>query len=333
MKPLIRKSRKKAGLPPGSLVYTGEKSEEKVKITILDYDQDQVQEKVVETIEECLPFKDVPSVTWINITGVHKVDIIENMGELFDLHHLLQEDILNTYLRPKIEDFEGYIFIVLKMLSIDDKKNELLSEQVSIILGKNFVISFQETEGDIFEPIRDRIRNGKGRIRKRGADYLVYALIDTIVDNYFVILERLGERIEGLDEELVVNPTPETLQIIHNLKGELIFLRKTVWPLREVINILQRGESELIEDSTDLYLRDVYDHTIQVVDTIESYRDMVSGMLDIYLSSVSYRLNEVMKGLTIIATIFIPLTFLTGIYGMNFKYMPELGWYYGYPVV
>jgi magnesium transporter len=288
---------------------------------------------VVETLEDCLPFKDTPSVTWINIDGIHEVDIIENLGELFGLHHLLQEDILNTYLRPKIEDFDDYTFISLKMLSYNEKRDEILSEQTSIILGKNFVISLQETEGDIFEPIRSRIRTGKGRIRKRGADYLVYSLIDIIVDNYFVILERIGERIEGLDEELVTNPTPETLRVIHNLKGELIFLRKTIWPLREIISTLQRGESDLIEDSTQIYLRDVYEHTIQVVDTIESYRDMVSGMLDIYLSSVSYRLNEVMKVLTIIATIFIPLTFITGLYGMNFKYMPELGWVWGYPTV
>jgi magnesium transporter len=188
-------------------------------------------------------------------------------------------------------------------------------------------------EGDVFDPIRDRIRNGKGRIRKMGADYLAYALLDSIVDNYFIIMEKLGERIEFLEEELVTHPTAETLRVIHQLKREMIFLRKAVWPLREVVGGLERGESSLLKEATRIYLRDVYDHTIQVIDTIETYRDMISGMLDIYLSSISNRLNAVMKVLTIIATIFMPLTFIAGIYGMNFKFMPELEWRWGYPAV
>jgi magnesium transporter len=219
------------------------------------------------------------------------------------------------------------------MLYYDQREQEIEAEQVSLILGSNFVISFQEREGDVFTVIRDRIRTGKGRIRKAGADYLAYSLVDAIVDYYFVILEKLGEKIEGIEEELVTNPTPETLQTIHHLKRELIFLRKSVWPLREVISVLERGESALIQESTGIYLRDLYDHTIQVIDSIETFRDMVAGMLDIYLSSVSNKLNEVMKVLTIIATIFIPVTFIVGIYGMNFQYMPELGWRWGYPVV
>ena len=210
------------------------------------------------------------------------------------------------------------------MLYHDEKDNEIKSEQVSLILGRNFVISFQESEGNVFNLIKEIIRTGKGRIRKMGADYLAYALMDSIVDSYFIVLEKLGEDIEGLEEELVTNPTTETLQVIHTLKREMILLRKSVWHLREVVSILGRGESSLIKESTGVYLRDVYDHTIQVIDTIETFRDMVSGMLDIYLSSTSNRMNEVMKVLTIIATIFIPLTFIAGIYGMNFKYMPEL---------
>ena len=327
---LFRKTSKKAGLAPGTLVHDGDKKVEKAKITIIDYDATQFQEKEVETIEECFPFRDTPTVTWINIDGLHEVGIIEKIGKHFSIHPLILEDILHTGQRPKMEDFEDHIFLVVKMFYYDEKDNEIKMEQVSLLLGSNFVISFQEREGDIFNSIRERIRNHKGRIRRMKADYLGYALLDTIVDNYFIILEKIGEDIENMEEELVTRPTPETLQTIHNLKRELIVLRKSIWPLREVVNSLERGESPLINEATGVYLRDVYDHTIQVIDTIETFRDMVSGMLDIYLSSISNKMNEVMKVLTIIATIFIPLTFVAGIYGMNFEFMPELKWHWGY---
>jgi magnesium transporter len=327
---LFRKTSKRAGLSPGTLVHDGDKKVEKAKITIIDYDAAQFQEKEVETIEECFPFRDTPTVTWINIDGLHEVGIIEKIGKHFSIHPLILEDILHTGQRPKMEDFEDYIFLVVKMFYHDEKDNEIKMEQVSLLLGSNFVISFQEREGDIFNPIRERIRNHKGRIRMMKADYLGYALLDTIVDNYFIILEKIGEDIENMEEELVTRPTPETLQTIHNLKRELIVLRKSIWPLREVVNSLERGESPLINEATGVYLRDVYDHTIQVIDTIETFRDMVSGMLDIYLSSISNKMNEVMKVLTIIATIFIPLTFVAGLYGMNFEFMPELKWHWGY---
>jgi len=327
---LIKRMSKTAGLSPGTLVHIGEKKTDKAKITIIDYDEGQFQEKEVKTVEECFPFKKTPTITWINIDGIHDIEIIEKLGKQFDLHSLVLEDILNTGQRPKYEDFESHIFVVLKMLQFDKKENEIITEQVSILFGSNFVISIQEKEGDVFEPIRDRIRNAKGKIRKMGVDYLAYCLLDAIVDSYYLILEKIGDRIEGMEEELIANPTPQTLQIIHNLKRDMIFLRKSVWPLREVVSGLERGESKLIKKSTHIFLRDVYDHTIQVIDTIETFRDMVSGMLDIYLSSLSNRMNEVMKVLTIIATIFIPLTFIAGIYGMNFKYMPELGWHWGY---
>jgi len=219
------------------------------------------------------------------------------------------------------------------MLYYDKNDNEMKVEQVSLILGKNYVISFQEREGDVFNSIRERIRNNIGRIRKAGADYLIYALIDAIVDNYFIVLEGLGEKIENLEDRMISRPKPANLRVIHKLRRDLIFLRKSVWPLREVISILQRGESSLILESTNVYLRDVYDHTIQVMDTVETLRDIISGMLDIYLSSASNRMNEIMKMLTIIATIFIPLTFITGIYGMNFRYMPEIKWVWSYPIV
>lgn len=331
-KPIKKRSRK-AGLAPGTLVHIGERKAETSKITLIDYDENQFQENEVKEIGECFVFKEKPTVTWINVDGLHQVEILEKLGECYGLHPLVLEDILNTDQRPKMEDYGEYLYVVLRDLDYSDESNEIETEQISLIVGSNFVFSFQEREGDAFDPIRDRIRNNKGRIRKMGADYLAYALLDSIVDNYFIILEKLGERIEWLEEKLVAHPTDETLQSLHHLKRELLFLRKGVWPLREVISGLERVESSLINEPTRLYLRDVYDHTIQAIDTIETYRDMVSGMLDIYLSSVSNRLNSVMKVLTIIATIFMPLTFLAGIYGMNFKYMPELEWRWSYPLV
>lgn len=334
MRKLTKKRSKKAGLPPGTLVHIGEKKTEQPRITIFDYDEERFEELEARTMEACFPFKEKPTVTWINLEGIHDLDTIEKIGKCYGLHPLVLEDIVNTDQRPKAEDMGDYLYIVLKMLFYDDRRNEIVIEQVSLILGENFVLSFQEgREGDVFNPIRERIRNGKGRIRKMGADFLAYLILDSIVDHYFIILEKLGEKIEFLEEELIAQPAPETLKLIHHLKREMIFLRKSVWPLREVINTLERGESPLIKESTGIYLRDVYDHTIQVIDTVETFRDMVSGMLDIYLSSVSYRLNEVMKVLTVIATIFMPLTWIAGIYGMNFKKMPELEWYWGYPLV
>jgi magnesium transporter len=331
---LAKKRSKKAGLPPGTLVYIGEKRMEEPKISIFDYDDLHVEEKEVRAIQECFVFRDKPTVTWINVEGVHQVEMIEKLGECYGFHPLVLEDILNTDQRPKMEIYGDYIYIVLKMFCVDNAGGSTEVEQVSLILGSNFVISFQEgKKGDVFNPVRERIRGGKGLIRKMGADYLAYSLLDTIVDNYFLILEKLGERVEILEEELMAQPTTKTLQEIQKFKSEMIFVRRAVWPLREVIMGLSRKESPLIKETTEIYLRDVYDHTVQVMDTIEVYREMLSGMLDIYLSSVSNKLNAVMKVLTIIATIFMPLTFIAGIYGMNFKYMPELEWRWGYPAV
>ena len=330
----IRKRSQKTGLPPGALIHVGEQKSERTRITLLDYDEERVEEKELPRVDECLLFKEKKSVTWINVSGLHQVDLLERLNDCFGLHPLVLEDILNTDQRPKMEDFGDYLYIVLRMLDLDKKnENAIVSEQISLILGRNFVLTFQEREGDLFNPLRERIRNGKGRLRKMGPDYLVHALLDAIVDQYFVVLEKLGERIEFLEEELVTRPTPSTLQLLHQLKREMIFLRKSVWPLREVIGTLERGESSLIQASTNLYLRDIYDHTIQVIDNVETFRDMLSGMLDIYLSSISNRMNEIMKVLTIISTIFIPLTFIVGLYGMNFKFMPELESPWGYPAV
>jgi magnesium transporter len=311
----------------------GERRDNPVKLSVIKYDADNFQEKEVNSVNEAFQLKDKSSVTWLNISGVHKTEIIEQVGAHFAIHPLVLEDIASTGQRPKMEDFDEYIFVVLRMLSFDVKEKETKTEQVSLIFGRGFVISFQEMEGDVFDYIRERLRSNKGRIRKMDADYLAYALIDAIVDNYFIILENLGETIEDIEDKLVTNPSTETLRTIHDLKREMVFLRKSVWPLREVISRLERSESSLINKSTRIYLRDVYDHTIQIMDSVETFRDMLSGMLDIYLSSVSNRMNEIMKVLTVIATIFIPLTFLTGIYGMNFRYMPELELTWSYPAI
>ncbi len=325
---------KKAGLPPGALIHIGDKLTEATRITITDYDETGVREKEVRTADECRPFKDQPGVTWVQMVGLQDTNILEELGAVFGLHPLTLEDILNTDQRPKMEDFGEYIYVVLKTFyCAGDQRNDIVPEQISIVLGAGFVISFQERESDLFKSIRERIIAGKGRLRKSGADYLTYSLVDTIVDHYFGILEALGEKIEIAEEALINNPSTATLQAIQYLKRKMLFLRKSVWPLRETVNSLGRTESSLIHESSGIYFKDIYDHTIQVIDTIETFRDMLSGMLDIYLSSISNRMNEIMKVLTIIATIFMPLTFLAGVYGMNFKYMPELEWPWGYFMV
>jgi magnesium transporter len=305
--------------------------EEKSIITLLEYNEKNFNEKQLLAGDSYLAYKDSPSVVWINVDGIQQAEVIEKIGSSFGLHHLIMEDILNTGHRPKMEDFSEFVYVTLKVLGFDSSR--VVSEQISLVLGRNYVLSFQERDTEIFNPVKDRIRNGLGRLRSKGADYLFYALLDIIVDNYFTVLEKLGEKIESLEEKLVTNPTPATLKSIQELRTGMLFLFKSVWPLREIINGLSRGNSVLIKDSTGIYLRDVYDHTIQVIDTVETYREVITGMLDIYLSSINNRISEVMKVLTMIATIFIPLTFIVGVYGMNFKYMPELESRWGYPVV
>jgi len=326
----IKKRAHKIGLPPGTPVYVGEKREEKVRISVVDYDEEFFEEKEVSRLEDCFGLKDTPTVSWINVDGVHDVQIINSLSSNFDLHPLVVEDIVHLNQRPKMEDFGDYIYIVFNMLIYDEDAKEIKGEQVSLILAGHFVISFQERPGDIFDVIRERLRNGKGRIRKMKADYLAYSLIDAVVDQYFVILEKIGERVEELEDSLIQSAQPATMHDIHRLKREMLFLRKSVWPLRESISGLEKLESTLIKKTTQKYLRDVYDHTIQVIDTVETFRDMLSGLHDTYLTSISNRMNEIMKVLTIFASIFIPLTFIAGIYGMNFSYMPELGWRWSY---
>lgn len=332
MSKLSRKRTRKVGLPAGSLVYTGERKGGEIRITAIEYGETEFREKALGSVEACFPYKDKRTVTWINLDGVHDPAALEKLGDCFGLHRLVMEDILSIDQRPKLEDYGDYLYVVLRMITAGDESKEIVSEQVSLVLGRNFLLSFQEgIEGDVFNLIRERLRTGAGRLRKEGADYLAYSLLDAVVDNYFVVIERLGEKIELLETELVETPSQETLQRLYGLKREMIFLHKSFWPLREAAASLSRRESELIRQSTAPYLRDVYDHVIQVIDTLEIYREMLGGMLDVYLSGVSNRLNAVMKVLTVIATIFMPLTFIAGVYGMNFRHMPELEWRYGYP--
>lgn len=323
------KRSKKAGLLPGSLIHIGNTYAEKSKITLIRYSETFYSGKEISSLAETRAEKDEPGITWIAIDGLQNTKLLEELGNIFGLHPLVLEDILNTDQRPKMEDYGDYIYIVLRDFNGRDDGN-LISEQISIILGKNFVLSFREKESAIFKSVQERLVSNKGRIRKSGADYLVHAMIDNIVDNYFIVLEKLEEKIEFLEDDLVKRTTPVTLQLIHELKRELILLRKALWPLREAISALERSDSPLIGESTGIYFKDIFDHVIAIIDSVETFRDMLSGMLDIYLSSVSNRLNQVMKVLTIIATIFMPLTFLAGVYGMNFKFMPELEWRWGY---
>ena len=327
---LIPRNPKKAGQAPGTLIHVGERRIETARITLIDYDAQRMDERQVARIEETYPFRDTATGTWINIDGLHDMAPIQAIGEHFGIHPLTLEDIVNTAQRPKFEAFDDYLYIVLKMLSLDADSGDVHAEQVSLVLGRNVLFSFQEKPGDVFETVRDRLRRGKGRIRHTGCDYLAYALVDAVVDHYYITLEQIAERAETIEQALLEAPDEAMMHQLHHLKHELIVFRKQIWPLRELLAALIRGESGLIEDGTVVFLRDVYDHAVQVMDTVESLRDVLSGLLDLYLSTLSNRMNEVMKVLTIIATLFIPLTFMAGIYGMNFRHMPELEWRWGY---
>jgi magnesium transporter len=328
----MHESSKKTGTVPGTLVHVGKDHGEPVRLTVFEYDESTCNERRVETVEECLPYRDTQATAWINLDGVQHVGLVERLGAHFGIHPLVLEDIVNTNQRPKLDLMGDYLFVVFRMLTWDAVAGEVRSEQVSLILGQRYVLTFQERAGDVFDPLRERIRKGLGRIRKGGADYLAYALLDVIVDNYFVVVEQLDEQIESLESRLVQQPSTEMLGQLNRLKRQALYLRKSIWPLREAVAGLQRRESPLIGETTALYLRDLYDHVIHVIDTVETLRDLLAGMLDVYLSGVSNRMNEVMKVLTVISTIFIPLTFIVGVYGMNFEYMPELHYKGGYPL-
>ena len=331
----IGKRYHKPGTAPGTLRRVEAPTATPVRITIIDYGVDRLEEKVIERFEGLLPYRDSTTNTWINIEGLHNLGLIEWLGKNFGIHALTLEDVLNCGQRPKIEDYGTYHFLVLKSMFLLEESLEL--EQISFILGQNYVITLQEVPGDSFEAVRQRIRRGKGQIRKAGPDYLLYALVDALIDEFFPILESYGDQVESLEDEVILHPSPEVLQRVHRVKRDLLLLRRTAWPERDTISAFSREESHLIRQETQVYIRDCYDHIIQVIDMIETYRDLASGLQEAYLSSLSNRMNEVMKVLTIISTIFIPLTFIAGIYGMNFDpgtspfNMPELRWSWGYP--
>jgi magnesium transporter len=327
----ITKQVSKFGQPPGTALYTGNYKLVPQLITVITYSENKFIEKTVAKLEDCIPNKNQKEMTWIHVQGLHEISIIEQLAKLYNLHPLTVEDVLNVEQRPKVEEFVNYEFIILKAIIFEPNKKQFSTQQLSLILGNNFLLSFQESDFPIFNTIRDRLRaNSTQRLRQQGSDYLAYRLLDNVVDNYFVILESLGNDIDQIEEDIIINPKPQNTRTIYSLKRQTLSIRKVIWPMREVVSHLLQGEENLITPFTRIYMRDLYDHIVQAIDTVETFRDMLSNLLDVYLSSLTNRMNEVMKTLTIIATIFIPITFIASLYGMNFVNMPELHWRWGY---
>ena len=324
---------KKVGLPPGTLVYVGEDRTDPVRISTINYNETLFDENIVQTVDACLPYRNPETILWIHSEGIHNAEIIEEFGVHFGLNALVLEDLMTSTQLPKIEVHDNYVFIILKSLGYTTTSLDISKEQISLIIGEDFLISLQEEPGDLFASIKDRLRGGRGRIRQMGVDYLVCALIDVIVDNYFIVLDQLNDRIEAVEEQAITDPTPEVLTEINSLRKEFLFLRRPLLPLRDVLEEMLNDEIPFITQGTHLYFQDVYDHLSQVMHTLETLRIAVSELFDTYTSAISHRMNEVMKVLTVVATFFIPLTFITGIYGMNFKFMPELDSRWGYPIV
>ncbi|MFO7610991.1 MAG: magnesium/cobalt transporter CorA [Clostridia bacterium] len=321
---------RKAGLPPGTLIHIGEAREDGVIISRTTYDRDTIEESSYGSVEECLADIREDKQNWINIDGLHKPEIIEKIGAALDIDTLVLEDIMNTGQRPKIDDYGNYLYAVLRMIYASEDHRGIETEQVSILITKSTVVTFQEKPGDVLDPLRERLRMKTGRIRGMPADFLAYAIIDGIIDNYFIILENLGNKLDELDDKLTTDTSPDLLKAIHEMKNDVIMLRKSVWPAREMLADIDKSDTALIDGKTKKYFRDVYDHTVRIIDSLETFRDVLSSMTELYMTGASNRMNQVMKVLTIISTIFIPMTFIAGIYGMNFKYMPELGWKSGY---
>lgn len=329
----VYRSKKKLGQVPGSVIYTGERSKENLRLEAFNYNNKNCQERILETVEDSFGFNQPDTVTWLNLNGLNHVKDIEKLGLHFGIHPLVLEDIVNIAQRPKLDHHDDYIFVVLKMLYYN-KAQEIVSEQVSFILGKNYVFSFQEAEGDVFDTVRDRLRHGKGRVRQMKADYLLYILMDAIVDHYFSLIEVLGDKIEDFETAIFTgNIEDDASKTIQDLKREILRVRRAIFPLKEVVNRIEKNQSQLIQNKTITYFRDIYDHLIQVSENIEVYREMIGSLMDMYMTTISNKMNEVMKVLTIMASIFIPLTFIAGIYGMNFNYMPELQFKYGYFII
>jgi magnesium transporter len=328
------KQKSKLGLAPGSLVFTGLQKMAQVDISVIHYSEDHFEESKPKSISEVLTLiKSFKAVTWINIDGLHDEDSIEEICTYLGIHKLSMEDILSVGQRPKLEEYQDYVQAVLKLLTLDSTEETIEYEQLSFILKGKILVTFQEKTGDVFDSVRNRIREGKGNVRKRGADYLLYALLDLVVDHYFIVLENFGEKLEDLETDLLNSPDKTTLNKLHHLRRETLLLRRTVYPLREMIGRFEKLEEPLISNSIKVFIRDLYDHTIKVIENIEVLRDMSSGLLDLYMNSTSNKMNETMKVLTIMSSIFIPLTFIAGVYGMNFKNMPELEYKYGYFVI
>ncbi len=331
-KPKKRKSKKthKIGLAPGALIYTGEKKLEVVLINIITYDEVDFYEESIslDQLEEHLKMK--KKVLWIDIIGLHDVEVLEKIGLIFGIHKLTLEDILNVDQRPKMEAFEDYLFAAMKMIQCPTPESPIDDEQISFVLKDGILLTFQEKKGDVFEFVRSRLIDPKRAIRQRKADYLLYALLDAVIDNYFIVMENIGERIENLESQAMSSPGSQTLNALYLQRREMMDLRRTVYPLREVIGSFDKYADDKISLETRPFIRDLYENTIQVIETMEVFRDMSSGVLDLYMNSLSNRMNNIMKVLTIISTIFIPLSFVAGVYGMNFDNMPELHWKYGY---
>lgn len=323
----------KSGMAPGTMVFIGEQRQEQARIDLIHYSGAGVNELGNATVQQCGESANMPGITWMNVSGVHDLGLIEALGSRFGLHPMTLEDIVNTTQRPKIEEFPRHLFIVFKMMTWNEAAGDLLIEHVSLILGENYVLSFLEDAGDVFDTVRSRIQASADRIRSLGADYLAYSLMDAVVDQYFLIVERIGDRIEDIDEHILTEPSTENIKDIHRFKRDILKLRKAVWPFREGVGRIAKSGSSLVHEETAIFWRDLHDHTIQIIDMAETCRDILGGLHDTYLSSISNRMNEIMKMLTIISTIFIPLTFIVGVYGMNFEDMPELRWRFGYCAV
>lgn len=325
---------KKIGQAPGTATYTGEQNEIPPEITVINFQPNDSKKTISSTLDESLLDVAPPTVTWVNVERLQDVSVIETLAKKYNIHPLTVEDILNVQQRPKVEEFDNYIFITLKMLPWNRKTNTFSIKQVSFVVGKDYVLSLQECETDFFDSIQNKLCNPNNkRLREQGTDYLAYRLIDAVIDQYFVVLEGIGNQIELLEEKIIVDPTPQNSRTLYQLKRKMLQLRKAIWPMREAISHLLQADNAIITSFTHIYLRDVYDHAVQAIDTVENFRDMLASMLDVYLSSLTNRMNEIMKVLTIISTVFIPMTFIASIYGMNFEYMPELHWRYGYPLV
>jgi magnesium transporter len=314
----------KSGLPPESMVYVGKERAGKMLVKVIDYDENNMEEMTIEDLQVCEYYKKKDSVTWISVTGIHEAERVEKICNIFHIHPLIQEDILNTQQRTKIEEFGQYLFVTFKNLFYSETSKTIETEQISVILGHNFLLSFQEADSHLFDEIIQRIHTGKGTIRQKKADYLLYKILDTAVDQYFVLIDQIGDMVEDIEEETMYYPNSKTTFKIQGVKKNLMILNKHILPMREALNKIESGSTELIEHKNINYFRDVYDHTYQAYDTIENHRSLLTDLMNIYFTTTSNKLNQVMKVLTIISTIFMPLSFLTGVFGMNFKYFPYI---------